>query len=40
MGYAGKEFFGLSGFCLERNEERNFRLDRILEIKNLDEGDG
>ncbi|MGC8765678.1 MAG: AAA family ATPase [Brevinematia bacterium] len=37
MQYSGKEFFGLTAFCFERNEERNFRLERILEMKKLDE---
>ncbi len=32
MEYQGKVFFGLRAFCCERNEERTFRVDRILEI--------
>ncbi len=31
--YLGKSFQGVSGFCFSRQEERVFRLDRILEIK-------
>ncbi|MCX7820372.1 MAG: AAA family ATPase [Brevinematales bacterium] len=33
MEYAGKKYTGLSGFCHTSGEERNFRLDRILDIK-------
>ncbi|MEJ5285246.1 MAG: AAA family ATPase [Brevinematales bacterium] len=36
MEYASKTYKGLSGFCHKSGEERNFRLDRILEIKILD----
>jgi len=35
MTYAGKDFTGLKGFCKMRNEERIFRIDRILEIKEI-----
>jgi ATP-dependent DNA helicase PIF1 len=31
--YQGKVFPGLRAFCLTRNEDRTFRIDRILEIK-------
>ncbi|MCX5996957.1 MAG: AAA family ATPase [Chloroflexi bacterium] len=30
--YGGKVFHGLRAFCLKRGEERNFRIDRILEV--------
>jgi ATP-dependent DNA helicase PIF1 len=33
MEYSDKTFLGLRAFCLNRNEERTFRVDRILEIK-------
>jgi ATP-dependent DNA helicase PIF1 len=33
MEYSAKTFLGLRAFCLNRNEERTFRVDRILEIK-------
>ncbi len=36
MEYNGKPFPGVKGFCHKRNEERSFRIDRILEIKILD----
>jgi ATP-dependent DNA helicase PIF1 len=36
MEYHGKKYLGLRAFCLKRNEERVFRIDRILEIKNID----
>ncbi len=32
MGYQGKTYLGVRGFCLLRHEDRTFRLDRILEI--------
>ncbi len=32
MEYAGVTFLGLEAFCLQRNDERVFRVDRILEI--------
>jgi ATP-dependent DNA helicase PIF1 len=32
MEYQGKSYFGLRAFCFERNDERTFRVDRILEI--------
>ncbi|MHB8109716.1 MAG: ATP-dependent DNA helicase [Syntrophorhabdaceae bacterium] len=32
MEFKGKQFEGLRAHCLLRNEERNFRIDRILEI--------
>jgi ATP-dependent DNA helicase PIF1 len=33
LEYQGKKFVGMKAFCLKRNEERAFRIDRILEIK-------
>lgn len=33
MEYLGKTYLGLSAFCLLRNEDRVFRVDRILEIR-------
>jgi ATP-dependent DNA helicase PIF1 len=32
MEYQGKTYLGVRAFCLKRNEERTFRVDRILEI--------
>lgn len=32
MEYSGKPFFGMEAHCLERNDKRVFRVDRILEI--------
>ena len=31
MEYRGKRYLGMRTFCLKRNEERVFRVDRILE---------
>jgi ATP-dependent DNA helicase PIF1 len=33
MEYQGKRYPGVRAFCLTRNEERTFRVDRILEIE-------
>ncbi len=33
MEYCGKKYPGMRAFCLKRNEERIFRIDRILEIR-------
>lgn len=33
MEYRGKKYLGMRAFCLKRNEERTFRVDRILEIR-------
>jgi len=33
MEYRGKKYRGMRAFCLKRNEERVFRIDRILEIR-------
>ncbi|RLC62523.1 MAG: AAA family ATPase, partial [Chloroflexi bacterium] len=33
MEYQGRKYVGMRAFCLKRNEERTFRIDRILEIK-------
>ena len=35
MEFQGKSFLGLSAFCLKRSEERHFRVDRILEMKEI-----
>lgn len=35
MEYAGKKFSGVRAYCLERKQERTFRIDRILEIKTV-----
>jgi len=33
MEYQGKVFLGMRAFCMKRNAERTFRVDRILELK-------
>lgn len=33
MEYGNKNFLGLRAFCLMRNEERNFNVEKILELK-------
>ncbi len=33
MEYRGKKYLGMRAFCTKRNEERVFRIDRILEIE-------
>ena len=33
MEYQGRNYLGVRAFCLKRNEERVFRVDRILEIR-------
>jgi hypothetical protein len=33
MEFQGKTYLGIRAFCLKRNQERTFRVDRILEIK-------
>jgi predicted DNA-binding transcriptional regulator YafY len=33
MEYRGKKYLGMRAFCMTRNEERVFRVDRILEIR-------
>jgi hypothetical protein len=33
MEYHGKKYLGMRAFCLKRNEDRVFRVDRILEIR-------
>ncbi len=37
MEYAGKKFLGVQAFCLERQDTRVFRVDRILEIRVAEE---
>jgi ATP-dependent DNA helicase PIF1 len=36
MKYSGKNYLGLTAYCCMRQETRNFRVDRILEIKSGD----
>jgi predicted DNA-binding transcriptional regulator YafY len=33
MEYQSKNYLGVRAFCMTRNEERTFRVDRILEIR-------
>ncbi len=35
MEYQGKTYLGMRAFCMKRNEERTFRIDRILEIEEI-----
>lgn len=35
LDYNGKSFLGLKAYCTNRKEERNFRIDRILEINEV-----
>ena len=35
MEYRGKTYLGVQAFCMKRNEERVFRIDRILEINEV-----
>jgi len=35
MEYQGKKYLGMRAFCTKRNEERSFRIDRILEIEEV-----
>jgi len=35
MEFHGKKYLGVQAFCLKRNEERVFRIDRILEIREI-----
>jgi len=35
MEYEGRKYLGLRAFCKKRNEERTFRIDRILEIREI-----
>jgi len=35
MEYRGKKYLGMQAFCMKRNEERIFRIDRILEIEEV-----
>jgi len=38
MEYRDKKYLGMRAFCLKRNEERTFRIDRILDIKEILDG--
>lgn len=40
MEYNGKGYLGVRAFCLERNDDRNFRVDRILEMKETNTPEG
>ncbi len=33
MNYRGRSFLGMSAYCCQREEVRNFRVDRILQVK-------
>jgi predicted DNA-binding transcriptional regulator YafY len=35
MEYHGKKYLGMRAFCTKRNEERTFRIDRILEMEEV-----
>ncbi len=35
MEYQGKKYLGLKAFCKKRNEERTFKIERILEIREV-----
>jgi ATP-dependent DNA helicase PIF1 len=35
MEYRGKRYLGMRAFCTQRNEERAFRIDRILEMREV-----
>ena len=35
MEYQGKKYLGVRAFCLKRNEERVFRVDRVLDIEEV-----
>lgn len=37
MGFAGKTYLGVIAFCLMRNQLRTFRVDRILEMEEVQE---
>jgi ATP-dependent DNA helicase PIF1 len=37
MEYQGKTYLGVRAFCMKRQQERTFRLDRMLEIEELTE---
>ena len=34
--YDGKKFFGLEAYCHKRKEVRHFRVDRILEMREVE----
>ena len=36
MSHEGNTFIGMRAFCLLRHADRTFRLDRILELKEID----
>ncbi len=38
MEYRGITYMGMRAFCLKRHGERTFRIDRILQVREVDEG--
>lgn len=38
MEYEGKSFLGITAYCHERNDDRVFRVDRILEMEEVGSG--
>jgi ATP-dependent DNA helicase PIF1 len=38
LSYEGRPFLGLEAYCYSRKEQRNFRVDRILEMKTVKAG--
>ena len=38
MEYCGRKYLGFQAFCTLRNEKRVFKIERILEIKEIEEG--
>ena len=38
LEYLGKQYLGMEGFDSKRKEYRNFRVERILEIRKIDGG--
>lgn len=37
FSYSGKKFLGLQGYCFERKDLRTFRIDRIIDIKMIED---
>jgi predicted DNA-binding transcriptional regulator YafY len=35
LSYEGRPFLGLEAYCHSRKDRRNFRVDRILEMKTV-----
>jgi ATP-dependent DNA helicase PIF1 len=38
MEYHGKSYLGIKAFCFTRKDDRTFRVDRILEMEEIDNG--